>query len=399
MFKNKVRYIRPSLRGTFQEQVKACLTDVEKILKENDGSLKPVLKQSIFLDVKHNEDFIAKRDVCARFFEEFYLQGTPPTSYVAQPPAGGSALVIELTLLWEMEPGVEVALKELDGITYVTAQYPTYKEVYGAGLTVSDNESDILRQSQGAFEKMKRILEHEGLSFHDVVRQWNYIQDITGITPLENGSGEKQNYQVFNDARSMYYGDDEFVFGYPAATGIGTNAAGVVLDFIAIKDSTLLGIFPVKNPDQVDAHAYSQNVLIGRPVVCTGQKTTPKFERAKLLQEEDRYVVYVSGTASIRGEKTLAIGDAGEQTRITIDNIDKLVSPENLMNNGARPEMKTIGEHNLSHCRVYIKHKEDLAEVEKVCAHYYRDIPIVYLVSDICRDALLVEIEGAVISK
>lgn len=398
MFKNKVLYFRPSLQGSFQEQVKTCLVDVEKVLKESDGTFKPVLKQSIFLDATSNEDFFLKRDLCAGLMADFYFDGIPPTSFIAQPPAGGGELVIELTILPEKERGVRISLKELEGIRYVTAQYPTYKEVYGAGLTVSETETDFLRQSQGAFEQMKRILDHEGLGFGDVVRQWNYLENITGVSPIENGDGVKQNYQVFNDTRSLYYGTDDMINGFPAATGIGMNAAGVILDFIAIKDSTLLGIFPVKNPDQVDAHAYSQDVLIGNPIVCNAEKTTPKFERAKLLQEEDRYVVYVSGTAAIRGEETLSVGDAEEQTLITIKNIAKLVDPENLINNGARAEMNAIEGHGLSHCRVYIKNKEDLPEVERICGRLYKNIPIVYLVSDVCRDALLVEIEGAVTS-
>jgi enamine deaminase RidA (YjgF/YER057c/UK114 family) len=398
MFKNKVVYIRPSVGGTFQEQAKSCLASIEKVLKENGSGPKKILKQSVFLGAENHRDFYTKRAEILAMLNGFYKSVTPPSSIVGQPPAGGSALLFELTLLTEQEPGVEVKLKELDGIRYVTAQYPNYKEVYGAGLTIGEKETDVLRQSQGAFELMKKILDNEGLSFGDVVRQWNYIQDITGMSAIPDGDGERQDYQVFNDTRSLYYGTADFINGYPAATGIGAGYGGIVLDFIALKDSTKLAILPVKNPEQTDAHDYSQEVLVGESVVMCTAKTTPKFERAKLLQEGDRYVVYVSGTASIRGEETVAIGDAEAQTSVTIENIEKLTAPENLIKNGAAPGMEKVNGHSLSHCRVYIKYKEDLPEVEKVCSRYYKGIPIVYLVSDVCRDNLLVEIEGAVLS-
>ena len=47
-----------------------------------------------------------------------------------------------------------------------------------------------------------------------------------------------------------------------------------------------------------------------------------------------------------------------------------------------------------SYIRVYVKNKEDIMVVQKICQQYYGDIPALYLVSDVCRDDLLVEIEG-----
>ena len=54
-------------------------------------------------------------------------------------------------------------------------------------------------------------------------------------------------------------------------------------------------------------------------------KTTPKFERAKSLQTGDCCMMYLSGTAAIRGEVSLAEADVVAQLRITLENIRHLI--------------------------------------------------------------------------
>ncbi len=44
--------------------------------------------------------------------------------------------------------------------------------------------------------------------------------------------------------------------------------------------------------------------------------------------------------------------------------------------------------------RVYIKHQDYLDNVKKICSKRFPDIPVHYLIADVCRDNLLVEIEG-----
>jgi hypothetical protein len=48
----------------------------------------------------------------------------------------------------------------------------------------------------------------------------------------------------------------------------------------------------------------------------------------------------------------------------------------------------------LSYLRVYVKEEQDMNDVKTVCNKYFPDVPTLYLISDICRDDLLVELEG-----
>jgi hypothetical protein len=129
----------------------------------------------------------------------------------------------------------------------------------------------------------------------------------------------------------------------------------------------------VSNPRQVDAHAYSEGVLVGE----IPEKTSPKFERAKRVVRDGVETVFVSGTASIIGEESVALGDVAAQTKTTLDNIATL-TPD-----GA-----------LSWLRAYVKRAGDIPVVREVCEATLPGTPALYVHSDVCRAELLVEIEG-----
>jgi len=140
----------------------------------------------------------------------------------------------------------------------------------------------------------------------------------------------------------------------------------------------------------VDAHKYSQKVLIGKAFEDTKKKGSPKFERAKVLTTQDSGQVYISGTAAILGQKTEAEKNAREQTRITLENISRLISSDNLKAHG----INIITGSKPSYIRVYVKNEADIPDVKETCRAYLGEVPSLYLVSDICRKDLLVEIEG-----
>jgi len=135
--------------------------------------------------------------------------------------------------------------------------------------------------------------------------------------------------------------------------------------------------------------------LVGAPDCALPQNQPPQFERAKLIILNNAARLIISGTASIIGEETVGIGDVEEQTRVTIKNIQILSDPETLKDQCS--EIKVIPQ-TYSYVRVYVKYKEDISKVRKICFEAYGNVPTTYVVADICRDNLLVEIETELIS-
>jgi enamine deaminase RidA (YjgF/YER057c/UK114 family) len=194
------------------------------------------------------------------------------------------------------------------------------------------------------------------------------------------GDRECQCYQAFNDVRTLAYGRSGFPAGYPASTGIGQAAGGVLIEFVALEAPAEVRVEPVSNPRQVDAHRYSEGVLVGEPLADRDGKTAPKFERAKRVVRGADEVVYVSGTAAIVGERSVAPDDVVAQTRTTIENIATLLSDE-----------------TPSYLRAYVKREEDMPAVRSVCDAAYGRIPALYVRADVCREELLVEMEGVLV--
>jgi enamine deaminase RidA (YjgF/YER057c/UK114 family) len=238
-----------------------------------------------------------------------------------------------------------------------------------------------------------QILTAEGMTFNHIVRQWNYVGNI--LHREQKNNSLHQHYQLFNEVRNNYYSKYRTVGNFPAATGIGTAHEGMAIDICAAKIPDELRLSSLNSPIQVEPYLYSQKVLIGSPKI---NKTAPQFERAKILMNNHYSTVYISGTASIIGQKTIGIDDVQEQTRLTIQNIESLVGSGNLQNHALFPTEVNLS-REFKYIRVYVKKSGDIPAVKKICTQHFGNTPALYVQSDICRDDLLVEIEGELLLK
>ena len=292
----------------------------------------------------------------------------PMLAYIAQAPLC-STLAAEVTAVDNME--VQEIVYHDDYISI------NNREIISGGI-YSDTALTIDQQAEKIFARVSEILNNESVEVCDIVRQWNYIERITHMD--EGG----QHYQLFNDARSHFYNSCKWETGYPAATGIGTQAGGVIVTFDAIRNSNEYTT-PIDNPLQISAHAYSQQVLINS---TDKHKTTPKFERARYIGGA-KPMIHISGTAAIRGEESCEEGIVG-QTALTMENIDHLTSIENQYASGVANPSKM----EYTTLRVYIKHRHNLHDAKQWMTDNYPATPALYLWADICREELLIEIEG-----
>ena len=297
-------------------------------------------------------------------------------------PNGGLSLEI-----YTLEGATEIHIEERDGICCGSICCGEESMLFVEGIPASDFSESVHLQSEEVFGRLDSILSAHGFAVDDIVRQWNYIGSIVAYR------GGKQNYQEFNDARTRYYAKGAWHNGYPAATGIGASGDCIIVGGIAFKSDTrsAKGIYPIDNPLQVAAHVYSKRVLIDDDK--NAMKSTPKFERAKLIETENGVCCFVSGTAAIRGEKSVDASSARLQTIKTIENIEYLVSKDNLVKHGCKPyDLKYVKLH------VFVKNEKDYEVVREVVEEAYSQVSVVYTIADVCRRELLVEIEAILIS-
>ncbi|MBN2635172.1 MAG: hypothetical protein JXR61_02800 [Prolixibacteraceae bacterium] len=365
-------YIKPeNACKLFDEQIQSCFRQLTELNPEQK-----LFKLNFFSEANSKNEYILlleklEKDVAATFPFPIVV------SLLAQPPLT-CRIMVEACYYDPKEWDLEFL-----------------KKVNGGGLLFRKNDTSVLignaqsysysgskQNSEKAFAVLIDIFTDAFFPINSIVRQWNYIENILGF------DGENQRYQQFNNVRSGVYGNTFSEKGYPAATGIGMNQGGVLIEFVAIKSNECITV-PIDNPKQISAHTYSEKVLVGEK--CS-LKATPKFERARYVDIFGKKMIFISGTASIVGEHTVGVGDAGKQTEVTIQNIQKLYSGEVL---------KQLNNNNLntkySHVRVYIKSRKDFRIIKKTIKNHFGELPVVYIIADICRTDLLVEIEGKVI--
>jgi enamine deaminase RidA (YjgF/YER057c/UK114 family) len=205
-----------------------------------------------------------------------------------------------------------------------------------------------------------------------LVRVWNYLPDIN----LETHGLER--YRQFNTARheaSRAWG--RAVAGsVPAASALGAEPGSpLTLYFLASQRTPAF----IENPRQVSAYRYPAQY---------GPRS-PAFSRATVLGEGDEATLFISGTASIVGHRTLHAGDPVGQTRETLANIEALLEEA-----GRRARM-ALRLETLAY-KVYVRDPKDLPVIRaEVASALGAKASVLYLKADICRRDLAVEIEAA----
>jgi enamine deaminase RidA (YjgF/YER057c/UK114 family) len=375
-----VLMITPRGRGDFREQGREVL-EVMRLILEKRRYPAAITVQTVFL-----RDAGDQRE-CASLFAEHYGAGMPVTHFVAQPPGCGAALAIEA---WAI--GGRSVHFERHGPQTVAVSYEGLRWVHYGGFVPPNAAQGLYAGANQGFQQMRQALARAGSRFEQVVRTWFYLG---GITEPES---QTSRYQELNRARKDFYRDIPFTRSlatrngkhavYPASTGIGMDGTGLVMSCLALETRREdVFLLPLENPQQTPAYAY--------PVSRASQ--SPKFSRAMALVAGDFVTTWISGTASILNSESCHPGDIEGQTEETIANIERLIEGKNFMAHGLSGA--GAGLSDLAKVRVYVKRWEDLERCRAICERRFGRVPALYLVADVCRPELLVEIEGVAFSK
>lgn len=373
--------LTPRGQGSFGEQAKEVLLAMDDVLKKHREEM-TVAIQTVFLANPND------RKECEEIFSAHYGQRVPVTNFVYQPPCDGAALIMEV---WAVG-GNSVSIEKF-GPHALVVSYDGLRWIYCAGITPATLSKGIFKQTSTTLQQMRAALGRAGSRFEHVLKTWFYLG---GITQPEAGT---HRYEELNRARTDFYRNISFCsstllenvpqIAYPSSTGIGMAGTGLVASCLSL-ETRRKDVFrlPLENPLQTPAYAY-------KPLHSISTEN-PKFSRAMVLVLGDYVTIWISGTASIVNSESRYLGDVEKQTEQTIDNIEKLISPENLAAHGV--QSVRAGLHDLVTLRVYIKRREHYARVKTICERRLGPVPTVYTVADICRQELLVEIEGVAYS-
>jgi len=324
-------------------------------------------------DLSFETDFLNIKALVAQ-----YINPTPLVGFVPQELCGEYTFGLELTKLNVENENATLEFKFSESIAYACLNLEWGKTVFIQEIHASNYSEGFSKQSDEIFNRIDKVLKTENIEPANIVRQWNYVGHITDS---ENGN---QHYQLFNNARTRFYDKYKFYKGFPAATGISMDVNGLIISLIAVQTNEKTQLKTVDNSLQIPAHKYSCSVLIDGET--DKLKTTPKFERAKWLSNDNSNIFFISGTAAIRNENSSLNNNASLQTKETIDTINFLISIENLKKN----ELFLDQSLQLKSIRVYIKKCIDYEQVKNEIDLAWPGIKAIYLQAEVCRKELLV---------
>ena len=291
----------------------------------------------------------------------------------------------------------------------------------GSLLPLSDTRrggrvhTDCLEEFRRLRERLESL--ELSVSFGEIVRTWLYLGDIVGpervvdslpepqLEPQSESMSEPQSerpcvattqrYRELNRARSDFFDTVTFatertvtsgVPFYPASTGIGTDGRGILFAARALhSDRSDVQVVMLENPRQVSAFDYGREYSL----------SSPKFARALAVLADEVAIVFISGTASITDSESRH-DDVARQTHETLDNIAALVGEANFARMGRSGYGVELTE--LASIRVYVKRVEEIPTVRTICETRLPSVPAIYVVADVCRPELLVEIEGLAVT-
>ncbi len=226
--------------------------------------------------------------------------------------------------------------------------------------------ADIGATAAAAYTQIRRF--QTASTKPHLLRMWNYFNAITG------GEGDAERYQMFCVGRAEGL-DNHQLGALPAATAIGRRDGSPILQvyWLAAKSPG----HPIENPRQISAYHYPRQY--GR--------VSPRFARAMLNASGE---LLISGTASVVGHATHHDGDVPAQLRETLLNLETLLQQAH-----ARDPRCPVRFSNEVVLKVYLREAQACnAVLAELRQHLPAGASLLVLAADICRDDLLIEIDG-----
>ncbi len=240
-----------------------------------------------------------------------------------------------------------------------------------AALELEDHPDRSLEETaQRHYEHLFELIQNEG--YPHLLRMWNYFP------AMNEEPGGLERYKQFCHGRHRAFAkrDSHFEYTLPAASAIGTQSGHkFVIYFLAARQ----GGMQVENPRQVSAFCYPPQY----------GPSSPSFSRGLAMKWQNGEQLFLSGTASVVGYETVHLNDMARQLEETLTNIETLCSF------AATSNMSTATIDDFTGIKVYIRHREHFGHISSVLNQRFRNGgPILYVLGDICRADLLLEIEG-----
>jgi len=247
------------------------------------------------------------------------------------------------------------------------------QEDFLIGAVIEPVEPDLAGQTRRLYARLLAAAQGRHL-----VRIWNYVPKINA-----HSADGMENYRLFCAGRSLAFEEtlgEACEHHMPAASAVGGPDDKLAVIFAA----TTRPPRHIENPEQVPAYEYP----------AEHGPRSPSFSRATRVEGAERPWIFISGTAAIKGHATIAPDDLAAQIDCTLDNL-RLISRACDLG-----EQLGAGGGWGRHFKVYLRHAADYEAASAALSGklFFPGDRVTWLRSDICRAALMIEIEATLVA-
>jgi chorismate lyase/3-hydroxybenzoate synthase len=260
---------------------------------------------------------------------------------------------------------------KLGNMEYINYSYNS--DFIFASISVPENvDSDLENITRKAYADLLSLLDEKG--YPHLIRIWNYFSDIN----VDQGGSER--YKQFCAGRSKAFYEKYNVEWkqFPAANAVGTHKGALTIYLLASRKKAS----HLENPRQVSAYMYPKKY----------GKRSPSFARATYKDWGNTSQFFISGTASIVGHESRHENDLIQQIHEINRNMKSLLDAQFplYMNEEGNPYVE-----DMAMAKIYLRDPDLYSVIKDTWENTLGWIgPSIYLVGDICRRELLLEIEG-----
>ena len=295
-----------------------------------------------------------------------------PLAQVSMPVLGREGEVLELWRIGdEVRAGTHGRVRYTCSPDVLFGSLSVHEDDFAAPSGGDEERTPLYEATAQAYREIFATL--SAVQYPHLVRVWNHLPDIN----IERHGLER--YRQFNSGRqeALIACGRDIAGNVPAASALGcASGSPLVVYFLASRLAPDL----IENPRQVSAYHYPAQY---------GPRS-PSFSRAAVLRKKDAATLFISGTASIVGHRTMHTGDPAAQTRETLRNIQALLEEASRKALGGKLPLESLA------YKVYVRDPRDLPLIRSELTEAIgARAPVVYLKADICRRDLSVEIEAA----
>ena len=294
-----------------------------------------------------------------------------PVAQVSTPVLGEEREVLEL---WRIGEDIRAG-------SHGRVRYTCSSDILFGSLSLHEDDVPLAPAQSGERTRLYEITAQAyreifatlaAVGHRHLLRVWNYLPEIN----LQTHGLER--YRQFNSGRqeALIACGHPITGNVPAASALGAaSGSALVIYFLACRLAPAL----IENPRQVSAYHYPAQYGPRSPV----------FSRAAAVGEKDAATLFISGTSSIVGHRTMHTGDPAAQTRETLRNIEALLEEA-----GRTVLADKLPLESLAY-KVYVRDPQDLPLIRaELTAALGPAASVLYLKADICRRDLAVEIEA-----